>query len=95
MDLEKKISPDLTLINVGADVAALKAAVASLIEALPQAQRDAVEANIELFATAADNRNEKHAAFSVGEEATHRMHESLRKIRELVLKLPTWKSNQA
>jgi hypothetical protein len=56
-----------------------------VIEALPQAQRETVEANITLFAKGADSRNEKFGAYTVGEEATHRMHDSLRKIWDLVL----------
>ena len=50
MDLEKKLTDEeLAHTKLSADVGALKAAVISLIEALPESRKAAVEANMKLF----------------------------------------------
>jgi hypothetical protein len=75
---------DIEMVVLKAEVMALKFVVLSLIDVLPDEQRAAVCRTIALFATASDSHNADFPVFSIGEEATIQMNDSLKQIVELV-----------
>lgn len=75
---------DIEMVVLKAEVMALKFVVLSLLDALPEVQRAAVCRTIASFATASDSHNADFPVFSIGEEATIQMNDSLKQIVGLV-----------
>ena len=75
---------DVEAVRLKAEVMALKFVVVSLIEALPEAQKVTMCANLTSFAAASDSHKADFPAFSIGEEATNQMNDCLKQIVELV-----------
>jgi hypothetical protein len=75
---------DVEAVRLKAEVMALRFVVVSLIEALPEAQKVTMCANLTSFAAASDSHKADFPAFSIGEEATNQMNDCLKQIVELV-----------
>ena len=75
---------DIEMVVLKAEVMALKFVVLSLLDALPEVQRAAVCRTIASFATASDSHNADFPVFSIGEEATTQMNDSLKQIVGMV-----------
>ena len=74
---------DVEAVRLKAEVMALRFVVVSLIEALPEAQKVTMCANLTSFAAASDSHKADFPAFSIGEEA-NQMNDCLKQIVELV-----------
>jgi hypothetical protein len=75
---------DSVMVTLKAEIMALKFVILTLIAALPEAQKAAVCGIITSFATAADGHKSDFPVFSIGEDATDRMNDSLSQIVGLV-----------
>ena len=82
---------DSVMVTLKAEVMALKFVMLSLIDALPEAQKAAVCATIASFATATDGHKSDFPAFSIGEDATDTMNDSLNQIVGLVAEFQAMK----
>lgn len=82
---------DLVILTLKAEVMALKFVILSLIDALPEAQKTAICEIITSFATATDGHKSDFPAFSIGEDATDTMNDSLNQIVGLVAEFQAMK----
>jgi hypothetical protein len=80
----EEVEMDVETVRLKAEVMALKFVILSLIDAIPEAQRVAVCRAIAAFATASETHNTDFPVFSIGEEATIQMNDSLNQMVELV-----------
>jgi hypothetical protein len=81
---QEKTEMDTEMVMLRAEVTALKFVVLSLIDALPETQRAAVCKTIVSFATASGSHSADFPVFSIGEEATTQMNDSLKQMVGMV-----------
>jgi hypothetical protein len=75
---------DVETVRLKAEVMALKFVVLSLIDAIPEVQREAVCRTIASFATVSGTHKTDFPVFSIGEEATIQMNDCLKQMVDLV-----------
>jgi hypothetical protein len=81
---QEETDMDVETVALKAEVMALKLVGLSLIDVLPEVQRTAICSTTGSFATASDSHGADFPAFSIGEDATSQMNDTLKQIIGLV-----------
>jgi hypothetical protein len=93
MRAKERTDMDSVMVTLKVEVMALKFVMLSLIDALPETQKAAVCGIITSFATATDAHKSDFPVFSIGEDATDQMNDSLSQIVGLVAEFPAMRQH--